>query len=218
MIFSLLEEVAHRRGVGVLIADGVMHDRRGKKGMGLAYATANRGGCYLQSIHEDALEADGPFPELGLEKAMGRKQLEGKAYLAKKMQDYFGSLADSLGLCKFPMNAWLPLTPKRVVKSAALATGWDMSLQELLETGERIFNLCRLSNVRENIHRTHNTLPVRLAEPLPEGASSGEKVSPGDLNTLLSEYYALRGWDDNGILSGRRLIQLGLDPEAFHIH
>ena len=241
VIFSLIEEIAYRKGVGALLADGVasaasklgkgsedwalhvkgleiaMHDPRGKKGMGLAYATANRGGCHLQSIHEDALEAGGPWPELGLGQAMGRKQLEGKAYLIKTMQDYFGSLADSLGLCKFPMNAWRPLTPERILKSVALVTGWNINLEELLMAGERIYNICRLFNVREGINRIHDTLPHRLTEPLPEGASSGERVRPEDLDTLLNEYYVLRDWDDNGMPSRDLLVRLDLANSALHI-
>jgi aldehyde:ferredoxin oxidoreductase len=233
-ILTLLEEIAYRRGVGALLADGVrkasakvgqgseawalhvkglemaFHDPRGKKGMGLAYATANRGACHLQTIHEDALEAGGPFPELGLDTAMSRKQLDGKAYLVKVTQDYFGSLGDTLGICKFPTNAWRPYTPTRVAQAVALVTGWDINLEELLTTGERIFNLCRMFNVREGISRVDDALPARLGEPLPDGASAGETVSAEDLEELLNEYYELRGWDKNGIPTPETLARLGL--------
>ncbi len=233
-ILTLLEEIAYRRGVGALLADGVrkaaakvgqgseawalhvkgfemaFHDPRGKKGMGLAYATANRGACHLQTIHEDALEAGGPFPELGLDTAMSRKQLDGKAYLVKTTQDYFGSLGDTLGICKFPTNAWRPYTPTRVAQAVALVTGWDINLEELLTTGERIFNLCRMFNVREGISRVDDAVPERLGEPLPDGASAGETVSAEDLERLLDEYYELRGWDKNGIPTPETLARLEL--------
>jgi len=234
-IFTLIEEIAYRRGVGALLADGVrqaaakvgrgseawalhvkgfemaFHDPRGKKGMGLAYATANRGACHLQTVHEDALEAGGPFPELGLDTAMSRKQLDGKAYLVKITQDYFGTLGDTLGICKFPTNAWRPYTPTRVAQAVALVTGWDINLGELLTAGERIFNLCRMFNVREGISRADDALPSRLGEPLPEGASAGETVSAEDLEKLLEEYYKLRGWDGNGIPTPETLVRLGLE-------
>ena len=234
-IFTLIEEIAYRRGVGALLADGVrqaaakvgrgseawalhvkgfemaFHDPRGKKGMGLAYATANRGACHLQTVHEDALEAGGPFPELGLDTAMSRKQLDGKAYLVKITQDYFGTLGDTLGICKFPTNAWRPYTPTRVAQAVALVTGWDINLGELLTAGERIFNLCRMFNVREGISRADDALPSRLGEPLPEGASAGETVSAEDLEKLLEEYYKLRGWDRNGIPTPETLVRLGLE-------
>ena len=233
-IFTLIEEIAYRRGVGGLLADGVrkaaakvgqgseawalqvkglemaLHDPRGKKGMGLAYATANRGACHLQTVHEDALEQGGPFPELKLDTAMSRKQLEGKAYLVKITQDYFGSLGDTLGICKFPTNAWRPYTPTRVAQAVALVTGWDINLEELLTAGERIYNLCRMFNVREGISRADDTLPARLGEPLPEGGSAGETVSAEELEKLLEEYYELRCWDKNGIPTPETLARLGL--------
>ena len=188
-----------------------MHDPRGKKGMGLNYATANRGGCHLQMIHEDALESGGPFPELGLSESMGRKQLDGKPYMVKITQDYFGTLADSLGLCKFPMNAWRPFTPERVTEAVGLVTGWKTDLQELLTTGERIYNLCRLFNVREGLDRKDDVLPERLGEPLPEGASAGETLGREDLTKLLDEYYGLRGWDENGVPTEETLERLSLN-------
>lgn len=233
-ILTLIEEIAYRRGVGAILADGVrkatakvgqgseawalhgkglemaMHDPRGKKGMALAYATANRGACHLQTIHEDAMEAGGPYPELGLDTAMSRKQLEGKAYLVKITQDYFGTLGDTLGICKFPMNAWRPYTPTRVAQAVALVTGWDITLKELLTAGERIFNLCRMFNVREGISRADDIVPARVGKPLPEGASAGETVSAEDLTKLLDEYYELRGWDKNGIPTLETLARLGL--------
>lgn len=233
-ILTSIEEIAYRRGVGALLADGVrkasakvgqgteawafhvkglemaLHDPRGKKGMGLAYATATRGACHLQTVHEDALEAGGPYPELGLDTAMSRKQLEGKAYLVKTTQDCFGTLGDTLGICKFPTNAWRPYTPTRVAQAVALVTGWDISLEELLTAGERIYNLCRMFNVREGITRADDTLPARIGEPLPEGGSAGETVNAEDLEKLLEEYYELRGWDKNGIPTPETLVRLGL--------
>jgi aldehyde:ferredoxin oxidoreductase len=233
-IFRLIEEIAERRDLGALLADGVraateevgegseawalavkglemaMHDPRGKKGMGLSYATANRGACHLQTIHEDALEVGGPFPQLGLDEAMSRTQLEGKAYMVKVTQDYFGVLPDALGVCKFPLNAWRPYTPARLAKAVALVTGWDIDLDELLLAGERIYNLCRMFNVREGISRTDDTIPPRLSAPLPEGASAGQAMTDQDLQVLLDEYYDLRGWDENGIPRPETLARLGL--------
>ncbi len=234
-ILALIEEIALRRGIGKILADGVraaaaqvgqgsevwalhvkglemaMHDPRGKKGMGLSYATAARGGCHLQIIHEEALEPGGPFPELGLKKALSRKQLEGKPYMVKITQDYFGTLNDSLGICKFPTNAWRPFTPGRMVETLSLVTGWNISLLELLEIGERIFTLCRLFNVREGVRKSDDVLPLRLSEPLSAGATAGEVITKEDLNKMLDEYYQLRGWDKEGLPSLETLKRLGLN-------
>jgi aldehyde:ferredoxin oxidoreductase len=233
-VLGLIEDIANRRGLGALLADGVraaaestgqgseawalhakgqelpLHDPRGKKGMGLAYATANRGADHMQTIHEEALVTGGPFPKLGLDTAMSRTQLEGKAFLVKTTQDYFGTLGDTLGICKFPMNAWRPYTPSRVAEAVALVTGWDIDLDELVTTGERIFNLCRMFNVREGVSHVDDRSPPRLAEALPEGASAGERFTDEDLEQILPEYYALRGWDEHGIPEPATLSRLGL--------
>jgi len=234
-LFLLIEEITYRKGVGAILADGVceaarrigqgsedwamavkgqelpLHDPRGKKGMALAYATVNRGADHMQSIHEDAMEVGGPFPELGLSEPMSRFQLEGKPYLVKITQDAFGVMGDTLGVCKFPMNAWRPLTPSRVARLVHLVTGWDFDLQDLLLVGERIFNLCRLFNVREGVRREDDTIPGRLGVPFTEGASAGETVTAEDLSTMLDEYYALRGWDDDGVPTAATLAKLGLE-------
>jgi aldehyde:ferredoxin oxidoreductase len=237
-VFELIEEIAYRRGIGALLADGVrkaaarvgqgseawalhvkglemaMHDPRGKKGMGLNYATGNRGACHLQILHEDALEAGGPYPELKLDKKMSRLQFEGKPYMVKITQDYFGTLGDSLGLCKFPLNAWRPFTPTRLAQAVAMVTGWDVTLEELLTSGERIYNLCRMFNVREGISRKDDTLPSRIGEPLKEGASAGHTVNREQLSSMLDEYYYLRGWDENGIPRAETLKRLGLESNV----
>ncbi len=234
-ILTLIEEIAHRRGIGAMLADGVreaasrvgqgseawalhvkglemaMHDPRGKKGMGLNYATGNRGACHLQILHEDALEAGGPYPELKLDKKMSRLQFEGKPYVVKITQDYFGTLGDSLGVCKFPLNAWRPFTPNRLVQAVSLVTGWDVTLEELLISGERIYNLCRMFNVREGISRKDDTLPSRIGEPLKEGGSAGHTVNKEELDRMLDEYYGLRGWDENGIPKPETLERLEIE-------
>ncbi len=234
-ILTLIEEIAYRKGVGALLADGVreaasrigqgsdawalhvkglemaMHDPRGKKGMGLNYATGNRGACHLQILHEDALEAGGPYPELKLDTKMSRLQFEGKPYVVKITQDYFGTLGDSLGVCKFPLNAWRPFTPTRLAQAVSLVTGWDITLEELLTAGERIYNLCRMFNIREGISRKDDTLPPRIGEPLSEGGSAGHTVNQKELDQMLDEYYDLRGWDSNGIPKPETLERLGIE-------
>ena len=235
-ILELIEDIAHRRGVGDLLANGVkkaseevghgsedwtlqvkglemaMHDPRGKKGMGLNYATNNRGADHLQIIHEEAMEAGGPFPELGLDSSMKRTELEGKPFLVKTTQDYFGVLPDSLGVCKFPLNAWRPFTPKRLTTAVNYVTGWDLSLEDLMTNGERIYNLCRLFNIREGVTRENDTVPVRLSEPFSEGNTAGETLTKEDLSKMLDEYYDLRGWDREGIPTEETLRRLEIEP------
>ncbi len=92
------------------------------------------------------------------------------------------------------------------------ATGWELDLPELERIGERICTLERAFNVREGIRRKDDTLPWRVQhEPIPDGPSKGCYCPPEELDPLLDEYYALRGWTREGIPTEERLRALGLD-------
>jgi aldehyde:ferredoxin oxidoreductase len=233
-VLRLLRDIADRRGLGALLADGVraaaarigqgcqswaievkglelpMHDPRGKKGMGLAYATAPHGAVHMQAGFDPAFEMSNPYPELGPFEPVDRLSLQGKAEQVKAVQDYWGMLGDTLGFCKFPASPFRPLTPSRVAEAVRLATGWDTDVQKLVQVGERIFNLCRLFNVREGIRRKDDTVPARLSEPLPEGRFRGASLSAQDLSTMLNEYYELRGWNADGVPLPETLARLCL--------
>jgi aldehyde:ferredoxin oxidoreductase len=187
-----------------------MHDPRGKKGMALAYATAIKGADHESAMHDDPFERENALPELGYVKPMGRKEYHGKPELVKKTQELWGILSDALPICKFPMAPPRPLKPGRLVSALRLVTGWDISLEEFLQVGERIFNLGRLFNVREGVDRTLDVLPDRFSEHLQEGGSAGETITKVDLERMLDEYYTLRGWTEDGIPKKETLVRLGL--------
>ncbi|MEM2454541.1 MAG: aldehyde ferredoxin oxidoreductase C-terminal domain-containing protein, partial [Candidatus Bathyarchaeia archaeon] len=93
----------------------------------------------------------------------------------------------------------------------ALVTGMTISLEELLKAGERIYTLKRMYNVRCGVTRKDDTLPYRIMnEGLKEGGTLGNTVSQEDLKVMLDEYYAARGWDENGIPENETLKNLGL--------
>jgi len=236
-ILRAIETIAHREGIGDILAEGVkfaskkigkgsenwamcvkgsevpMHDPRGKKGMGLAYATALKGADHESSMHDEAFERENVLPDLGLKESMSRKQFGGKPFLVKTLQDYWGIMSDVLTICKFPMIPPRPLTPARLVKLLNLVTGWNFTIEEFLKTGERIFNLGRLFAAREGISRSDDTLPRRFAEVLSEGGSAGENFDQDNLQKMLDEYYHLRGWDNEGKPYPETLKKLGLEVD-----
>lgn len=236
-ILKAIEIIAHRQGIGDTLAQGVkaasekigkesenwamhvkglevpMHDPRGKKGMGLAYATALKGADHESSMHDEAFEKENALPDLGLKEPMSRKQFGGKPFLVKTLQDYWGIMSDALPICKFPMIPPRPLTPARLVKLLNLVTGWDFTIEEFLQAGERTFNLGRLFDAREGISRSDDTLPRRFAEVLSEGGSVGENFDQDNLQKMLDEYYRLRGWDNEGRLYPETLKRLGLEMD-----
>jgi len=237
-MMRLIEMIAKREGIGDILAEGLrraasriqggsekwaihvkglemaMHDPRGKKGIGLSYATSHKGADHMESMHDEAFERDNALPELGFTKSLSRKSKAGKALLVKTLQDYWGTMADCLVSCKLPFIPPRPFTPTRAVEALNNVTGWDLSLDEFVLAGERVFNLCRIFNVREGVRRKDDVLPERLGETLKEGGSAGESFTKDDLDSLLDEYYSLRGWTKDGVPTKETLHKLGLEYVA----
>ncbi len=166
------------------------YDPRSMKGMGLAYATSNRGACHMRAR---------PFMD-----DFSNASNEGKAELIKTTQDLVAAI-DSAGLCMFA-NAIFP--PEYLAKMIDAACEGEWSEQKLRQTGERIWNLERQFNLAAGFDNSDDTLPQRLlCEPASGGTARGEVA---DLSTMLSDYYRLRGWDKNGVPNVEKLKELGL--------
>lgn len=173
------------------------YDPRGIQGHGLQYATSNRGGCHVRGYLIS--------PEiLGVPEKLDRFSLEGKATWVKTFQD-LTAVIDSLGLCLFTSFA-LGLDDYRAIYNAI--TGSDYSSEDVLSSGERIWNIERLYNLREGLSKADDTLPKRfLEEPMPAGPSKGEVHK---LDQLLPEYYQVRGWNADGVPTQDHLAKLGI--------
>jgi aldehyde:ferredoxin oxidoreductase len=218
-IRRLVTATAHRDGLGDLLAEGSRrlaercgapdvamavkglelpaYDPRGSKGMGLAYATSNRGGCHLRAYMID-LEV------LGLPKRIDRFSPHGKAGLCVVEQD-LSAAVDTLVMCRFTQFA---LTEEHYARLLTAATGHTYTPEDFMRVGERIWNLERLFNLREGFTRADDTLPRRLLEePLKEGPTAGRVV---ELDLMLAEYYEARGWDQDGVPTKEKLQELGL--------
>jgi aldehyde:ferredoxin oxidoreductase len=167
------------------------YDSRALQGMGLGYATSNRGACHLR---HDTFSAD-----------MDDQTGQGKAEPCKSSQDKI-AMIDSTGLCLFTTAAW---DTNEFQQQVSVACGSNWTNERLLETGERIWNLERLFNLQAGLTKADDTLPPRLLDvPAPAGIAKGRVA---ELNIMLPEYYALRGWDDNGVPQQQTLARLGLD-------
>ncbi len=166
------------------------YDSRALQGMGLGYATSNRGACHLK---HDVFAAD-------MEDQTGR----GKAEPCKQSQDLI-SMIDSTGLCLFTTAAWGVQEFQQQIDAACPG---DWSVERLLQTGERIWNLERQFNLAAGFTAADDTLPQRLLEdPCPSGTAKG-KVS--ELAKMLPQYYELRGWSADGVPTDATLRRLGL--------
>jgi len=173
------------------------YDARGIQGMGLTYATSNRGACHLRS-YTVASEV------LGIPVKTDPLATEGKADLVKAFQDAT-AVFDSSGLCVFTSFAW---TLDDVQPQVAAACEGDWSIEKLNEVGERIWNLERQYNLDAGLTAADDTLPKRLLE---EGAKSGPAQGKTvGLQDMLPEYYQVRGWSDDGRLTAETKQRLGL--------
>jgi len=173
------------------------YDPRGIQGHGLQYATSNRGGCHVRGYLIS--------PEiLGVPEKLDPLSLEGKAVWCKGFQD-LTAVIDSLGLCLFTSFA-LGADDYRDIFNATV--GAELTSDELVAAGERIWNLERLFNLRAGISRDQDTLPKRLlSEPIPEGPAKGHVHRLGE---LLPEYYKERGWSADGVPTDEKLAELAL--------
>ncbi len=128
--------------------------------------------------------------------------------------ELINAVCDSIGFCRFLSVFSSPrgLNYDHFSKLIALATGLRLSPRELKATGERIYTLERLMLVREGMSRKDDTLPRRyFDEPVPEGPARGHVIAQAEFDSMLDEYYALHGWDKNGIPTPDTLERLGLE-------
>jgi aldehyde:ferredoxin oxidoreductase len=225
-ILRLVEMTARREGFGDLLAEGSRrlaeklgpeaskylyavkglempaHSARALKGMSIGYATASRGGS-----HHDTR----PTPQYAGD--FDKRSPEGKPAFAIRSQ-HFTAVDDSLVQCRFTSERGgygLYLNDKYAAMVNHI-TGWGVDADELERAGERICNLERAVNVREGVRRKDDDLPWRVKnEPIPEGASQGCYCPQPQLDAMLDEYYALRGWSKDGVPTAERLKALGLD-------
>ena len=141
---------------------------------------------------------------LGLPEKLDRFATEGKATWVKIFQDLTAAI-DSLGLCLFTSFA---IGAGEYSAMFSAITGEEMTADQLLEAGDRIYNLERQFNLAAGISPDQDTLPKRvLDEPIKEGPSKGHK---SELGIMLPQYYKERGWDAGGIPTQEKLTALGI--------
>jgi aldehyde:ferredoxin oxidoreductase len=218
-MIALTEQTAYREGFGDALAEGAKrmgerfehpevfmgvkgqefpaYDPRALQGMGLGYATSNRGACHLRA-YTVAVEVVGePEP-------MDPRATEGKAAVTRAFQDT-STTVDAMGLCIF---LTFGTTLERMGPILEATTGIGRSNDELLQVGERIWNLERRWNLRAGITAADDTLPKRMLEtPIPGGPAKGEVSRLGE---MLPEYYRERGWSSEGEPTAEKLAELGL--------
>ncbi len=171
------------------------YDGRGMQGMGLAYATSNRGACHLRA---------NPYGH-----DFGSTEIAGKAKVVKESQDFIAAI-DSTGLCSFTSHSGVTEELYASQIDAAVGGGWTTA--RMRETGERIWNMERQFNLAAGLTKLDDTLPKRLlTEPAPSGTGKGLVAR---IPEMLPEYYKLRGWTVDGVPTPETLARLALTPDS----
>lgn len=185
---AALDPEAERYLHGTKQLEYAAHSPRGLKGMSIGYATSTRGGSHHDT--RPTLQYEGVHSET----------TDGTAEWAARIQ-HFTALGDSLTQCRFVSEGgWGKRINDRYRDALVAATGWELSVDDVEAIGERIYTLERLVNVARGVaSRETDTLSHRVMhEPIPDGPAEGMYCPPDELAAMLDEYYAVRGWDDDG--------------------
>jgi aldehyde:ferredoxin oxidoreductase len=216
-----VRKIAFREGLGNVMADGAnatakhfghpeiamtvkgqgipAYDPRGLKGMGIAYATSNRGACHLRAYTPAAELNIMPFGSLKADPLAWK----GKGELVKIFQDIH-AFSDSMDLCKF--SAFAEGTEEYATQYSAM-TGIPFTADDVLKTGERIYNLERYYNNLAGLREGSDYLPKRFTDE--PSTMPGSKGHVCELAEMLDEYYKARGWV-NGVVPEAKLKELGI--------
>jgi len=217
---ALIEKIAKREGVGDLMAEGSLafgekfgvpelaaqvnglelpqHDPRGFSGMAIAYATSPRGACHMTADMYN-VQMGQTNEALQIE---SNDRFDNEAVITARHQDY-RCITNSAILCNF-----YPALAEEIVELFKLVTGWDYSVDELALTGERIFTMMRLMNLKLGYDTRNEKLPEIILRPL-EGATEGHVPN---VEEQLETWYKFREWDrKSGAPSSEKLSKLGLD-------
>ena len=238
VLIAMVKKIGERQDIGYLLGEGAAnaarelggiaeefavhvkgldfpaHDPRNAVGTGLQFATSARGACHLSSFTHD-FEIGVPFPELGYDKSPERWDTDGKAEFIAKFQNAMG-MFDSLVFCKFIVYGLGDSIVKAMLEMVNATTGWEMTFEEFMQTGERIFNLKRMYNNRLGITRKDDVLPPRILSHRRGTGGAAENLP--HLGRMLSDYYQYRGWDEFGVPRQETLERLraGLTNPGFH--
>ena len=223
-VCRLIEMIAHRQGIGALLAEGVKRasaqvgqgsedwavhgkgqevaaqDPRGFKiGAALGYAVGPTGGDHIQMEHDFQFETEvtkffKDVQSLGVLRPLDSMDLGPEKVHLFTVNQKIWSLYNCLDICLFVSAPGHTFSLRQIRDIVEAVTGWDTSQAELLKAGERALTMARVYNLREGLTAADDSLPKRLLEPLRRGPAEGNRVDPEQLKQAIHDYYVLMGW------------------------
>jgi aldehyde:ferredoxin oxidoreductase len=239
-MLEMIRKIAFREGFGNILAEGVrraaekigkgaekyahhikgqelpMHDPRGKHGLTLSYATSPTGADHIEAPHDTSFLTDGPMLKAanpaGVLEPTSALELGPNKIRQFVHTQFIWNFFNSLGVCNFAAAPFTAFPLVMLAEAVEAVTGWETSLFELMELGERTITMGRMFNMREGLSNKDDNLPDRLYEPLEEGTPREKRLTREDFNKALQLYYEAMGWDpQTGVPTEGRLSYLGLD-------
>ncbi len=233
-MIQVLEMIAHREGIGDILADGTrnaaerigrgaaeyamqvkgvefgMHEPRLKQGLGLTYSINPTGGDHVAGLHDTAFTQEGAGMEtariLGDMDPLAADDLGPAKVSMVKNQHLLRMFTDSLGMCMF-----VPWGLNRHVDLLRALTGWEYTAVEALKVGERMATMSRLFNLREGLTAADDQLPNRFFKPTPRGGLKDTAIDLEAMQHAVHTFYGMMGWDtETGAPTTEKLQELGI--------
>ena len=220
-MLECIELIAKRQGLGDLLAEGTlrlarrigngaeefamhvkglepgMHDPRVKYGMGLGYMVTPAGADHCCNMHDTFFTSDPMIEEyhpFGIHLPLAADDIGPHKVELFRIFHFKRTILDSLLICTFT-----PYPYPLLVDLVSTVTGWDTGIAELLRVAERILTLARLFNLREGLSASDDVLPNRFFQPKTNGVLSDLHIDRAEFEKAKKYYYALLGWDNEGV-------------------
>jgi len=228
---KMVEMIGKRQGIGDILAEGVrraaektgkgseefalhvkgqelpMHEPRLKRALGIGYAVSPTGADHQHNLHDMGLT--GPsikkFSALGIIEPIPLEDMGPRKVRALIYHVDWCVLNNSLLLCGF-----LPWDYDQTTEIVRAVTGWNSTSWELMKIGERVTTMARAFNIREGFSKEDDWLPKRFFSPTTSGPLSETSVSPEKLQKARQTYYAMMGWNENGVPQRAKLEELDI--------
>ena len=182
---------------GIAIVQRVGRLAVGQNTILIACASGHRdGGCF-----EAARYGIDRLKQIGLGSPQPAYSLTEEKVRFAYETEVFYSMLDSAELCQFVYGpTWTLYDGKDTVQMINSVTGWDMTIEELMEVGRRRLNLFRVFNAREGLTRNADKLPKKFFKQLQgTGPTAGFTITHEEIDSAIDSYYKMAGWTNDGV-------------------
>jgi aldehyde:ferredoxin oxidoreductase len=231
-MLDVLEQIVQKQGLGALLSEGSrraakqigggseefavqvkglevpMHDPRLKQGIGLHYSVHAAGADHCSGPHDTLLEKGAQFEEwsaIDVNESIPSTELSPRKARMVYQYGMWRHLSNYVGMCVL-----VPYSSKQISDAVEAVTGWPMSYWRLMKTAERGMTLARIFNIREGFTSADDVLPRRLNTSQRGGNLKGVIVDPGKLSEAQNLYYQMLGWNEEGVPTRARLVELDI--------